>query len=419
MVERHSASYARMQIIKRSEGRSVVAAAAYRSGVKLHDERRDVSHDFRRKGGIGHVEVVGWDGDLQSLWNAAEKAEMNADGSYRKTAQTAREWVVAIPNEMTEAEAIGLVRGFALSLRDRYGVALSTAIHDPDKPAEKEDLETPSDDGIDMSMTRRNLHGHILFSTRAVDPTTATGFSKKKVQSLGDRTSPGRDKTTGKALKSPGVVEVEWMRSEWTKRVNRVLEKKGVELRVDLRSNAKRAELGIAPPQVSQGHLGPRLHVVKRAFESRERQAKKRGEALPSAPSFVSDHRRRKDLNARVRNLWAVAQEVSLDALLAGGNDGFEKVEDSAITDLDTFFGAIGRAKRSGDAVYTRAQKAARQGEVERARAKAKRSLKKAEAQSAEMIRMAEERKKNAKAIQTAHLAKDTSKRAKSRGHSR
>lgn len=34
-----------MQIIKRSTGRSVVAAAAYRAGAKLHDERYETVHD--------------------------------------------------------------------------------------------------------------------------------------------------------------------------------------------------------------------------------------------------------------------------------------------------------------------------------------------------------------------------------------
>lgn len=410
MVERHSASYARMQVIKRSEGRSVVAAAAYRAGVKLHDERRDVSHDYRRKTGIGHVEVVGWKGDLASLWNAAERAEMNADGTYRKTAQTAREWVLAIPNEMTDAEAIGLVRGFALSLRDRYGVALSTAIHDPDKNHEK--MSKTEDDGLDMSMTRKNLHAHILFTTRAVDMTTATGFAKKKVQDLANRTSPGRDNTTGKALKSPGVVEVEWMRDEWSKRVNRLLEKKGVELRVDLRSNAKRAALGIAPSQVSQGHLGPRLHTVKRAFETVEARAKKTGAVPPPAPSFVLDHRRRKKLNSRVRELWSVAREVSFDALLAGSNGGFERIEDNALTDLDELFGAIGRGKRSGAAMHTKALQAARESKAKRAAKKAEMALR------AEERAAAEERRKNAEAVRIAQV-KDNSKSNTRKGYSR
>jgi hypothetical protein len=47
-IYRLSASY-----LKRSEGRSAVASAAYRAGVALDDARTGQSFDYRRRRGVG------------------------------------------------------------------------------------------------------------------------------------------------------------------------------------------------------------------------------------------------------------------------------------------------------------------------------------------------------------------------------
>ena len=68
-----------MKPITRSSGRSAVAAAAYRSGERLVNERDGLVHDFRAKSGIEHTEIVTpegsnaeWAHDRSALWNAAE-----------------------------------------------------------------------------------------------------------------------------------------------------------------------------------------------------------------------------------------------------------------------------------------------------------------------------------------------------------
>ena len=49
----------RVQTIARSHGRSVVAAAAYRSGARLVDQRLDMEFDFSRKeGGVAHALIL-------------------------------------------------------------------------------------------------------------------------------------------------------------------------------------------------------------------------------------------------------------------------------------------------------------------------------------------------------------------------
>ncbi len=100
------------KVISRAVGSSAVAAAAYRSADRLHDERLGRSHDFSNKAGVVHSEVLLPDGaderwqDREQLWNDVEAAEL------RKDAQLAREIEFAIPREMTESQGIELARDF-------------------------------------------------------------------------------------------------------------------------------------------------------------------------------------------------------------------------------------------------------------------------------------------------------------------
>jgi hypothetical protein len=77
-------------------------AAAYLSGDCLVDERQGLEHDYTRRSGVIHTELVLPEGAGQwsraELSNAAEKAEK------RKDARTARESEVALPDELGEVE---------------------------------------------------------------------------------------------------------------------------------------------------------------------------------------------------------------------------------------------------------------------------------------------------------------------------
>ena len=70
-----------IKTVSRSGGRSAVAAAAYRAGEKLKDERCGLLCDYSRKQGVEHSEIVApenapaWATDREALWNAAEAAE--------------------------------------------------------------------------------------------------------------------------------------------------------------------------------------------------------------------------------------------------------------------------------------------------------------------------------------------------------
>src|SRR3546814_11640069 len=90
-----------VKVISRAAGRSAVAAAAYRSADRLHDERLDRDHDFSNKSGVVYSEVLLPEGaperlsDRATLWNEVEATEQRTD------AQLSREVEFAIPRELT------------------------------------------------------------------------------------------------------------------------------------------------------------------------------------------------------------------------------------------------------------------------------------------------------------------------------
>ena len=101
-----------VQIIKRSEGRSAVAAAAYRSGTCLTSEWDGKTYDYIRKEWVEYSEILLPEyapqsfKDRQNLWNAVEMAEKSAN------AQLAREFEIALPLELSLEEQINLAREF-------------------------------------------------------------------------------------------------------------------------------------------------------------------------------------------------------------------------------------------------------------------------------------------------------------------
>ena len=101
-----------VSIIKRSEGRSAVAAAAYRSGTKLTNEWDGLTHDYTRKGGVVHAEIMLPShappefADRSTLWNSVEQIEKARDS------QLAREIEAALPRELSREQQLALVRAY-------------------------------------------------------------------------------------------------------------------------------------------------------------------------------------------------------------------------------------------------------------------------------------------------------------------
>lgn len=129
MTTRDAQYHCSVKAVGRAAGRSVVAAAAYRSGTRLEDPCTGETHDYRRRGGVVHAEIVTpagceWARDRQALWGAVSTA------ATRRNARLASEVECSLPATLTDAQRLALVRGFARTLAAE-GVAIDFVIHSP------------------------------------------------------------------------------------------------------------------------------------------------------------------------------------------------------------------------------------------------------------------------------------------------
>jgi hypothetical protein len=217
--------------VSRSAGRSVVAAAAYRLGERLHDERYATTHDYTRRRGVEAVFTVApadspdWAHDPESLWNAAERAET------RKNSTVGREVELALPSILSPGERQRITEEFATALVERYHVAVSVAIHAPSRNGDE-----------------RNHHAHLLFTTREILP-----------DGLGKKTRVLDDRKTGPQ-------EVLKLRELAADIINKSLAAANSDIRVDHRSFKER---GIEREPTT--HLGPAATEIERRGEPSER----------------------------------------------------------------------------------------------------------------------------------------------------
>jgi ATP-dependent exoDNAse (exonuclease V) alpha subunit len=205
----------RIEPIKRSVGQKATAAAAYRAGERIHDQRTDTVHDHSRRTDVTHKEIflpshldasqMEWARDRSRLWNTAEQAEP------RRDSRVAREFQVSLPSELEPQRRVALARTFARELSDRYGVAIDLAVHDP----------RPGGDP-------RNFHAHLLATTREVNP-----------EGLGQRTGLDMQRVKRAALGlSDHSEEYSAVRERWAALTNEALREANIEARVDHRTLA-------------------------------------------------------------------------------------------------------------------------------------------------------------------------------------
>ena len=120
------------KVVSRGAGRSAVAASAYLSCSRLYNDYDGVQHDYTRKQGLVWQRVFlpeyapqEWQ-DREKLWNAVEEVETAKDS------RLAREFVVALPIELSREEQIELLQEF---IREQFvsdGMCADAAIHDTD-----------------------------------------------------------------------------------------------------------------------------------------------------------------------------------------------------------------------------------------------------------------------------------------------
>lgn len=235
--------HTRIKTFSRAKEHSSIAAAAYRAGLLLIDER-GTRHDYRRRGGVVETRCVApdeapdWAFVPSQLWVAAEAAER------RKDATVAREFEIALPHELDDAQRSELVSGLARALVERYGFAVQASIHAPDTP-----------DGL-------NYHAHILATTRRIGS-----------EGLNDKT---RELDGG----ASGRIEVEWTREMVATTINAHLKAAQIDARVDHRSLEAQADAALARGDVPAAialtrqpaqHIGKDATALQRKGEDTER----------------------------------------------------------------------------------------------------------------------------------------------------
>lgn len=217
-----------VKVISRSDGRSAVACAAYRSGEKLTCDYYEKTQDYTKKSGVEFTNIYAPPNtspellDRQTLWNTVEKVER------RKDAVLAREFEIAFPCELNAEQRKQLLNELCQKLVEKYNVVVDAAIHAPH-----------TDSGSD----ERNYHAHIMFTTRAINENG--DFAAKKYRDF------SRDNGTETVC--------DW-RADFADLCNKHLELAGFDERVDHRSYADQNKDYLEPTV----HEGPAVTAMRR-----------------------------------------------------------------------------------------------------------------------------------------------------------
>jgi len=215
-----------IQIVSRASGRSAIGFAAYRAAALLYDERTGLTHDYARKSGVIHTEILApahvprWVYDRQELWRQVERA------ARRKDAQLAREFMLPLPAELSDHERLDLVRSFVQDAFVAHGMIADIAIHLPDRRGDQ-----------------RNHHAHVTCTMRYITP---DGFGKqarewnddfaglRKLYALRRAGKTGEAAAWESELRAARPI-FDW-REKWAAHINRHLAAAGYTHRVDHRS---------------------------------------------------------------------------------------------------------------------------------------------------------------------------------------
>ena len=268
-------------IVSRGKGKSAVAAAAYRSGEKLTNEWDGMTHDYTRKGGVVHTEIMlplhapPSFSDRSTLWNSVELYEKAGN------AQLAREIDAALPIELSREEQIRLVREYCSSQFVSRGMCVDFAIHDTDSG---------------------NPHCHIMLTMRPLDGRGAWAAKSKKEYDLDEngeriRLPSGRYKThkvdlTGWNDKDNTLL---W-RKAWADFTNDFLERNGSPERIDHRSNAERGideiptvHMGVAACQMEKKGIATEKGELNRSIQKTNRLIREIRAQIGKLKEWIAD----------------------------------------------------------------------------------------------------------------------------------
>ncbi len=252
-----------IKIISRGKGKSAVAAASYRSGEKIKNEYDGIVHDFTRKGGIAHTEILLPQNapqefsDRGTLWNSVEKIEKS------KNSQLAREIEIALPKELNREKQIELVREYVKENFVKVGMCADIALHD-------------KNDG--------NPHAHILLTIRPLNEDKTWGAKSKKEYILDENGEKVKLKNGNYKTRKINTVDwneqdkaEEW-RKTWADITNKYLEENSIQEKVDHRSYQRQGieeiptiHLGVSASQMEKKGIATDRGNINREIRKQNR----------------------------------------------------------------------------------------------------------------------------------------------------
>ena len=253
-----------IKIISRAKGASAVGKAAYRAAEKLTNEYDGLTHDYTKKDGVIHTEILLPDhapreyADRSTLWNAVEMGEKNSN------AQLAREIEFSLPKELSTEQNIALAREYVQEHFVSKGMCADVCVHD---------------------MGTGNPHAHVMLTLRPIDEHGHWGAKSKKEYILDDNGE--KIKLKSGEYKSRKVNAVDWneqtkaeeWRGAWANAANRAMESNGHDKRIDHRSYVRQGidkvptvHMGVAASQMEKKGIRTNRGDINRAAEVTNRQ---------------------------------------------------------------------------------------------------------------------------------------------------
>jgi len=277
-----------VSIISRGKGKSAVASSAYIAGEKIKNEWDGVTHDYTKKQGVIHKEIFLPEhapkefSDRNTLWNSVELFEKKSN------AQLARNFIIALPKELSLEENKKLITEFIQDNFVAEGMVADLAIHDE------------SQDG------NNNIHAHIMTIVRPLNEDGTWGQKSKKEYMLDENgekilNKNGKPKTRKVELTNwndRGNVE-KW-RESFSNLCNRYLKENEIDKRVDHRSFKRQAvkqiptiHLGAAASALERKGIRTEKGDINREIKKQNQLLKAIGEEIRKITGWLSDFKDR------------------------------------------------------------------------------------------------------------------------------
>ena len=299
-----------IKIVSRGKGKSAVAAAAYRSGEKLTNEWDGLTHDYTKKGGVVHSEILlpahtpPAFSDRSILWNSVELSEKS------NNAQLAREVEIALPVELSREEQTRLVREYCSSQFVSKGMIADFNLHDTGGG---------------------NPHAHILLTMRPLDERGAWLPKSKKEYVLDEngekiRLPSGRYKTRKVDLVDWNNREnAEVWRRAWADLANEYLEKNNRPERIDHRSYERQGidqiptvHVGVSATQMEKKGIVTERGELNRNIKAANRILREIRRLVRGLKDWIAELKERKAaLLEALAEARAQASEPTIPQLLA------------------------------------------------------------------------------------------------------